>query len=175
MITGYTIFTREQVSPKFKVVPGPRSTSVTMLNAGNKPFYPGGASLNYSPPDLNIYSDNPLKRRELLSDPNGTATIEQILAAFPLILEIKYNRLWQAAHDFEQRNISGVGLSILSLGVAQNKPKCLAVAAWSNRLWMDFYYPRKATISIDTEPDCDFSGAGEMPYSVTELAAEVYQ
>jgi len=50
----------------------------------------------------------------------------------------------------------------------------MAIAAWSSNLWNGLYYPRKALISLDTEPDCDFSVAGDMPYSVPELSAEVW-
>lgn len=170
----YTIFTLEQVTPRTKAVPGPRGATQIKPNPGPPPVYPAGSCLVYEPPSLDIYADDPLLRRVLLRDPHGTATMPEILAAFPQVLDAKYSSLWQAAHEWEQRSISGVGLSILSLGVAQAKPKALAVAQWSNNLWMNHYYPRKATISLDSEPDCDFSIVGDMPYSVPEISAEVW-
>jgi len=171
---NYTIFTREQVTPRLKSVAGPFSGARVVLNPGDPPAYPPGAAVFYAPPQLDIYSDDPAARRVLLADPAGVAALEQILAAFPLILAAKYQRLWEAASAWERQNISGVGLSILSLGVAQGKPKAMAVAQWSNDLWMGLYYPRKALISLETEPDCDFSAAGDMPHSVPELSAEIW-
>jgi len=163
---NYTIFVRDQVTPRRHPSGAP--------NMGPPPVYPAGGGLFYAPPSLDVYSDDQNARRVLCSDPYGTATMAEIMAAFPLILNAKYQRLWDAASAWERKNISGVGLSILSLGVAAGKPKALAVAQWSNQLWMGLYYPRKATISLDTEPDCDFSPAGDMPYSVPELSAEVW-
>lgn len=79
--------------------------------------------------------------------------------------------LWQAAHAYEQSYISGVGLSILALGVLQGKSKALQVSAWSQALWTE-YYARKATVTADSPASGDFSTVGPMPYSVPELAAE---
>lgn len=169
----YSIYTEPQAVKTTRTVP----RGMGRFEAAIVPpvrTYPPGTALFYAPEGFNIYSDDSSLRRVLLSDPDGTATPPEILAVFPAILDAKYSRLWQAAHDWEQRNISGVGLSILSLGVAQGKPKSLAVAAWSNNLWMNLYYPRKALISLDTEPDCDFSAAGDMPYTVPELSVEVF-
>jgi len=171
---NYTIFTREQVIPRTKTVPGPLGSPRVIPNPGDLPAFPPGAVVFYEPPGLDIYSDDSAARRVLLADPAGVATLEQILAAFPLILAAKYQRLWEAASAWEKKFISGVGLSILSLGVAQGKPKAVAVAQWSSNLWMNLYYPRKAAVCLDSEPDCDFSAAGDMPYSVPELSAEVW-
>lgn len=77
--------------------------------------------------------------------------------------------LWEAAHNYEKSFISGVGLSILAVGFAMGKPKALAVGTWSNQLWEGTYYPRKVSGSTDF----DFSVVGPMPYSVTELSAEI--
>lgn len=170
---GYTIFELPQVTPRFRTVHGANGPEQveTALPAIS---IPAGCSVLFQPASLDRFSADPALRCLLLADPQGTATLDQVIAAFPDVLKSKFAKLWQAAHDYEQRYISGVGLSILSLGVAQNRPKCLAVADWSNRLWMDYYYPRKASVTPASEPDCDFSPAGEMPYSVPELAAEVY-
>ena len=81
----------------------------------------------------------------------------------------RQQNLWEAAHNYEKSFISGVGLSILAVGFAMGKPKALAVGAWSNQLWEGTYYPRKMSGSTDL----DFSVVGPMPYSVTELSAEI--
>ncbi len=80
--------------------------------------------------------------------------------------------LWRAADAYIYSTINGVALSILSLGVSQAKPKALAVAAWCDSVWVE-YYTRKAGISADTEPNLDFSNLGDKPYSVLELREEV--
>lgn len=169
---NYTIYTTYQITPATVIRPRLEGGQSEIENPV-MPTLPIGTSLFYAPPEYSRFSADANNRRVLLSDPQGTATIDQIKAAFPLILDEKYNQLWQAAHAYEQKYISGVGLSILSLGVAQGKPKASAVAAWSNNLWMAHYYPRKAAVSLEVEPDCDFTIAGPMPYSVPELSAEV--
>ena len=84
-------------------------------------------------------------------------------------------KLWKAAYEYEFSRISGVAIGLLALGVAQNKPKCLAVAAWSAGLWNMNYYPRKSAMVAVPDPSVfDFSNVGEMPHSVPELSAEVY-
>ena len=63
--------------------------------------------------------------------------------------QLRLEQLWQAAHDYEKSYISGVGLSILAVGVLLSKPKALAVSAWSAKLWNETYYPRKLQGSTD--------------------------
>jgi len=77
--------------------------------------------------------------------------------------------LWQAAHDKEFQAISGSAIGMLSIGVSQGKPKCVAVQSWIMSFWTE-YYTRKANGSTDT----DYSSFGDMPHSVPELIAEVY-
>jgi hypothetical protein len=38
--------------------------------------------------------------------------------------------LWTAADAYVAQQVSGVAIGILTLGVIQTKPKCLACAAW---------------------------------------------
>jgi hypothetical protein len=81
---NYTIFTREQVSPKYIIAHGAREDFQT-LNPGPAPQYPAGSTLYYQPPTLDIYSDDPASRRVLLADPNGITTGTEIFSAFPCI------------------------------------------------------------------------------------------
>lgn len=84
-------------------------------------------------------------------------------------------RLWMAATRWEQQYISGSAPSMVALGVASSKPKSLAVTAWIQGLWSD-YYARKASISHDMpESSFDFSNHGPIPFSVPELMQEVLQ
>lgn len=85
---GFTIFTREQVTPREIVSHGAMRDEL-ILNEGPPPAYPAGSSVFYAPPALDIYSSDPAARRVLLNDPNGTATGADIFAAFPLIREPK--------------------------------------------------------------------------------------
>lgn len=124
------------------------------------------------PVDFAQHSDDPAKRTVVVRSEAGTLTDAQVLAICPKELDEKYNRLWQQAHAIEEKNISGVGLSILALGNALGKPKAKACAAWSDTLW-GIYYQCKALVTLDSDPDCDFTAAGDMPYTVPDLAAEV--
>ena len=54
----------------------------------------------------------------------------------------------------------------------QQKPKALAVSAWSSSIWAE-YYRRKELVTIDSVDDLDFSSFGAIPHSVPELQAEV--
>ena len=76
---NYTIFTRNQVTPKTRTVPDVNDTTRTILNPGDPPAYPLGSHLVYAPVDLDIYSADPLLRRELLA---GQETAMQRLPKF---------------------------------------------------------------------------------------------
>lgn len=111
--------------------------------------------------------------------PPGSLSIaeEEAVALLPkpdasAIVAAKIEALWNAANSYESGYISGVGLSILTVGVLQSKPKALAVKAWSKSLWTE-YYARKAAITATSVDNHDFSSFGPMPHSVPELQAEV--
>lgn len=87
-------------------------------------------------------------------------------------IDSKIAQLWQAANDYIFANINGVALSILAAGVNLQKPKALAVAVWSDGIWAE-YYARKALVTVDGEPNLDFSGFGAIPYTVLELREEI--
>lgn len=169
---NYTIYTHEQITPATVIRPRLEGGQAEIPNPA-MPQLPEGTAVVYAPDNYSRFSVNSADRTLLLSDPNGTAGMAEIMAAFPQILEAKYNALWQAAHEWEQKYISGVGLSILSISVTQQKPKALAVANWSQNLW-GLYYQRKAAINIETQPDIDFTAAGSMPFSVPELSEEIF-
>ena len=81
--------------------------------------------------------------------------------------------LWQAAHDYEYASINGSAIGIVTIGVLQGKPKCLACTAWMQSVWQQ-YYLRKPQVGITPQSELlDFSICGEMPHSVPELMAEV--
>ena len=80
--------------------------------------------------------------------------------------------LWQAADQYITGYISGVAIGILTLGVIQGKPKALAVTAWSNTVWSD-YYARKALVEGGAVPNLDFSTHGPIPHTVPELQDEI--
>lgn len=84
----------------------------------------------------------------------------------------KIELLWKAADTYTSAYISGVAIGILTLGVIQQKPKALAVSAWSSSVW-DMYYTRKSLVTADSVDDLDFSSAGAMPFTVPELKAEI--
>lgn len=83
---NYTIFLYPQVTPRYITVHGPTSDE-TVLNPGGNPGYPVEATLLYSPPDFDKYSDG--NRYQLLLDPHGKATSAEIFVTFPDIREPK--------------------------------------------------------------------------------------
>lgn len=84
-----------------------------------------------------------------------------------------YQKLWQAAHDYEYAQVSGSAVGLLAMGVMQGKTKCTAVQTWIKNIWSLYYY-RKALVSAET-PDSyfDFSSVGACPYTIPELMAEL--
>ena len=84
----------------------------------------------------------------------------------------KIESLWSAADTYVSGYISGVAVGILTIGTIQQKPKCLAVSAWGNAVWAD-YYSRKAAVLPGVDIDTDYSSHGPMPYTVPELQSEV--
>lgn len=84
----------------------------------------------------------------------------------------KIEALWQAADRYTSSYISGVAIGILTIGVMQQKPKALAVSAWSSAVWAE-YYARKALVTATSVDNHDFSSFGPIPHSVPELQAEV--
>ena len=84
----------------------------------------------------------------------------------------KIEALWAAADKYTSGYISGVAIGILTIGVMQEKPKALAISAWSSSIWAE-YYARKALVTVDSVDDHDFTSFGPIPYSVPELQAEI--
>lgn len=80
----------------------------------------------------------------------------------------RISQLWQAATDYEQKYISGSAISLVTLGVINNKPKAKAVQEWINLIWQ-VYYTRKAELANN---DLDFSSVGPCPHSIPELMSE---
>lgn len=84
----------------------------------------------------------------------------------------KIDALWRAADRHTSSYISGVAVGILTIGVLQQKPKALAVTAWSSSVWAE-YYRRKTLVTADSIDDHDFRSFGPIPHSVPELQEEV--
>lgn len=135
---NYTIFTRVQVIPR-EIVSHGATSDVWVLNPGSPPVYPAEATLLYTPDDLDIYSADPLKRRVLLADPNGTATFANVTAAFPGYLA----SLMDVVRDAAQRHIltayplwyqTNVALGIYGQPIADKmRDDIVAVITESNR------------------------------------------
>lgn len=83
-------------------------------------------------------------------------------------------RLWQAATDYEFQFISGSAIGLVTAGVIQGKPKCMAVAAWQSDIW-DAYYAAKARVNAgDRGVRVNFEQFGTIPYTVPELKEEIF-
>lgn len=87
-------------------------------------------------------------------------------------LDKNIEALWRAADAYQSSQISGVAIGLLVIGVLQQKPKALAIQAWTASIW-DEYYKRKAAMQYDSDVDGNFSAFGKMPHSVPELRAEL--
>lgn len=88
------------------------------------------------------------------------------------LINDKIEALWAATDRYTSGYISGVAIGILTIGTLQQKPKALAVSAWSAAIWAE-YYARKALVTATSEVNYDFSMFGNMPYSVPELQEEI--
>lgn len=88
------------------------------------------------------------------------------------IIHNKIEALWAAADKYTSGYIGGVAIGILTIGVLQQKPKALAVSAWSSQVWSE-YYARKTLVTATSIDDLDFSVFGPIPHSVPELQSEV--
>lgn len=97
---------------------------------------------------------------------------EEVEAITRTIVRQKIDALWRAADAYTSGFISGVAVGLLTLGQFQQKPKALAVTAWSSAVW-DAYYSRKALVTVSSVDDLDFSSFGPIPHSVPELRAEL--
>lgn len=117
------------------------------------------------------YWDNETNQQlERDTTPEETADINarKLAGLVPKVPAEVVAALWQAAHDYEYAQISGSAIGLVTMGVIQGKPKCMAVQNWINSIWV-IYYARKASNSTDT----DFSVAGLCPHNVPELMAEL--
>ena len=81
--TGFTIFQRLQVAPKFITISDPTG-QMEYLNPGAVPEYPQtfGVKLCYSSP-FDLYSNYNSQRLEVWQDRAGTATVQDIIAVCP--------------------------------------------------------------------------------------------
>ena len=90
--------------------------------------------------------------------------LEQIAASEAQRIE----NLWQQAHEYEYSAISGSAIGLITLGIMQSKPKCIAVQNWIKSIWT-LYYTKKADATVGV----DFSSCGPCPHSVPELIQEL--
>lgn len=109
---------------------------------------------------------------QLWEDTLGTATEAEYMPLLTAHRESYLPALWSAADKYQMEFISSVAIGLLTIGVIQQKQKALAVLAWTQVLWGE-YYARKAAIMAGAIPNYDFTSVGPIPYSVRELQAEL--
>ena len=111
-------------------------------------------------------------RRNLFAiTPEITEVLEQSGLSINLAAELEVKRvkfLWEEASGFEAKYLTATVVGLVTRGVIQGKPKCVAVQAWVDALWTE-YYSRTASGS----ENLDFSSMGAPPYTVPELVAEL--
>lgn len=81
-------------------------------------------------------------------------------------------RTREAAKAYIDKYITGVGLALLSAGVAANRPKAKAVARWCKAIYTESF-KREEACRLGQPLDTDFSGFGEIPHTAVELDAEL--
>lgn len=86
-------------------------------------------------------------------------------------VEAKIDALWRATDAYIAQYISGVAIGILTLGVAQMKPKAMQVSEWTQMIWGN-YYQRKANVTATSVDDHDYTAFGPIPFSIQELKEE---
>ena len=81
-------------------------------------------------------------------------------------------RTREAAKQYIDKYITGVGLALLSAGVAANRPKAKAVARWCKAIYTESF-KREEACRLGQPLDIDFNGFGEIPHTAVELDAEL--
>ena len=81
-------------------------------------------------------------------------------------------RTRDAAKQYIDRYITGVGLALLSAGVAANRPKAKAVARWCKAIYTESFN-REQACRLGQPLDTDFSSFGDIPHTAVELDAEL--
>lgn len=104
---------------------------------------------------------------------NPELSDEQYAAGLEELKQQNIHDLWESATSYQEAQISGAAIGLLTIGVIQSKPKCFAVMMWVQSVW-GTYYTRKAIMThVYSESDYDFSSCGTMPYTVPEIQVEV--
>ena len=81
-------------------------------------------------------------------------------------------RTREAAKQYIDKYITGVGLALLSAGVAANRPKAKAVARWCKAIYTESFN-REQSCRLGQPLDPDFSEFGDIPHTAVELDAEL--
>lgn len=81
-------------------------------------------------------------------------------------------RTREAAKAYIDKYITGVGLALLSAGVAANRPKAKAVARWCKAIYTESFN-REQACRLGQPLDTDFSSFGDIPHTAVELDAEL--
>lgn len=89
---------------------------------------------------------------------------------------VHVDMLWKACSDYVANNaFDGLGASRIVVWINE-KPENLALQAaiaacleWTDAVWFD-YYKRKKLVTVDEEPNCDYSNHGLPPYSFSQIA-----
>lgn len=104
---------------------------------------------------------------------NPDVSDDAFAAGLVALTEQNIDLLWNAATNYQEAQISGAAVGLVTMGVMQQKPKSLAVMGWINSIW-SLYYTRKPQIAYHWDDAMyDFSSCGPMPCTVPDLMAEV--
>jgi hypothetical protein len=95
-----------------------------------------------------------------------------VTAAPELTLAQKQAKLLSAFSFYEHSQIFGSGIGLLTLGVLQQKPRCLAVQMYLKTLWED-YQARLTALNNGQNVSFDFSNNGDKPFSVADLMEDL--
>jgi hypothetical protein len=159
---GYKLVT--QVHPTFNPITHSAKPNVPVLENGTWVQY-----FAVEPLDPAIVANNCYSLTSMT--PEITAILETagFLTRIQGEIEVRrISRLWQAAHDYESKGVTSTVAILLMRGIVSGKPKALAVQAWVDSIWAE-YYTRKASGS----DNFNFSPIGPCPHTVRELSEEL--
>ena len=108
----------------------------------------------------------PMNAQEII-DFNETQRLAQLDKIDRNILRTR-----EAAKQYIDKYITGVGLALLSAGVAANRPKAKAVARWCKAIYTASFN-RERACRLGQPLDTDFSSFGDIPHTAVELDAEL--
>lgn len=125
-----------------------------------------------------VYRENGVVFAEYETLPNGFKNISGDLSTLSEsdrnvigLFDVRLEQLGLAYNNYVGQFVSGVGVGILTLGVASSMPKAIAFAQWVAKISLD--YKQRMDMVNNVPLNLDFSNNGAPPYRIWEVQQEV--